>query len=64
MILQGLKPKIFDRLKPYARKWVKELPLVLWTLCMTPSRATGHTLFSFVYGSDAMLPTEVQHKSF
>jgi transposase InsO family protein len=24
MILQGLKPKIFDRLKPYARKWVKE----------------------------------------
>jgi transposase InsO family protein len=23
MILQGLKPRIFDRLKPYARKWVK-----------------------------------------
>jgi transposase InsO family protein len=23
--LQGLKPRIFDRLKPYAGKWVKEL---------------------------------------
>jgi transposase InsO family protein len=27
MIIQGLKPRIFDRLKPYAGKWVKEL---LW----------------------------------
>jgi transposase InsO family protein len=29
MILRGLKPRIFDRLKPYAGKWVKELPSVL-----------------------------------
>jgi transposase InsO family protein len=29
MILQGLNPKIFDRLKTYAEKWVKELPSVL-----------------------------------
>jgi hypothetical protein len=34
MILQGLKPRIFDRLKPYyAGKWVKKLPSVLWALC-------------------------------
>jgi transposase InsO family protein len=26
MILRGLKPRNFDRLKPYAGKWVKELP--------------------------------------
>jgi hypothetical protein len=64
MILQGLKPRIFDRLKPYARKWVKELPSILWTLRTTLSRATGHTLFSLVYGSKAMLRTEVEHKSF
>jgi hypothetical protein len=32
MTLQGLKPRIFDRLKPYARKWVKELPSILWAL--------------------------------
>jgi hypothetical protein len=64
MILQGFKPGIFDRLKPYARKWVKELSSVLWALRTTPSRAKGHTPFSLVYGSEAMLPTEVEHKSF
>jgi hypothetical protein len=64
MILQGLKPRIFDRLKPYAGKWVKELPSVLWALRTTLSQATGHTPFSLVYGSGAMLPTEVKHKSF
>jgi transposase InsO family protein len=26
MILQGLNSRIFYRLKPYAEKWVKELP--------------------------------------
>jgi hypothetical protein len=64
MILQGLKPRIFDRLKPYAGKWVKELPSVVWALRTTPSWAMGHTPFSLVYGSKAMLPTEVEHKSF
>jgi hypothetical protein len=64
MILEGLKPRIFDRLKPYARKWVKELPSVLWALRTTLSRVMGHTPFSLVYRSEAMLPTEVEHKSF
>jgi transposase InsO family protein len=64
MILQCLKPRIFDRLKPYVGKWVKELPSVLWAMRTTPSRATGHTPFSLVYGSEAMLPTVVEHKSF
>jgi hypothetical protein len=64
MILQGLKPRIFDRLKAYAGKWVKEFPSILWSLRTTLSRAMGHTPFSLVYGSEAMLPTEVEHKSF
>jgi hypothetical protein len=64
MILQGLKPRIFDRLKPYVRKWMKELPSVLWALCLTPSWAMGHTLFSLVYDTETMLPTEVEQKSF
>jgi hypothetical protein len=33
-------------------------------LCTTPSHAMGHTTFSLVYGSEAMLPTEVEYKSF
>jgi transposase InsO family protein len=58
MILQDLKPRIFDKLKPYAEKWVKELPSVLWALRTTSSHAMGHTPFFLVYGSEAMLPTE------
>jgi transposase InsO family protein len=49
MILQGLNPRIFNRLKPYTDKWVKELPSVLWALRTTPSHATSHTPFSLVY---------------
>jgi hypothetical protein len=64
MILQGLKPGILDRLKPYTGKWGKELPSELWAHRTTLSRATGHTPFSLVYGSEAMLPTEVEHISF
>jgi hypothetical protein len=64
MILQGLKHIIFDRLKPYAGKWVKELPSVLWALHTILSRAMGHAPFSLVYGSEAMLSTEVEHKLF
>jgi hypothetical protein len=64
MILQGMKPRIFDRLKPYTGKWVKVLPSVLWALRTTPSRATGHKPFFLVYGTKAMVPTEVDHKSF
>jgi hypothetical protein len=64
MILQGLKPRIFDRLKPYTGKWVKELPSVRWAFRTTPSQAMSHTPFSLVYGPEMMLPTEVEHKSF
>jgi hypothetical protein len=31
---------------------------------MTLSRAMGHIPFSMIYGSKAMLPIEVEHKSF
>jgi hypothetical protein len=64
MILQGFYSAIFGRLKPYAGRWVNELPSVVWDLRTTPSRAIGHTPFALVYGSEAMLPTEVEYKSF
>ena len=37
MVLQGLKPRIFDRLNKYARRWVAEVPAILWNLRMTPN---------------------------
>jgi ribonuclease HI/transposase InsO family protein len=48
MILQGLKPRIFDRLNKSGRKWLQELPAVVWSLRTTPSRATGLTPFFLV----------------
>jgi hypothetical protein len=45
MILQGLKPRIFNGLNKCGRKWLQELSSVIWSLRATPSRATGLTPF-------------------
>jgi len=29
MILQGLKPRIFNRLNKFGKRWLKELPAVV-----------------------------------
>jgi hypothetical protein len=63
MVLQGLKPRIFDKLNKHGKKWAAELPSVLWSLRMTPSRATRFTPFFLVYGTEAMLPTDVEYGS-
>jgi transposase InsO family protein len=59
MILQGLKPRIFDQLNKSGRKWLQELPAVVWSLRTTPSRATGFTPFFLVHGAEAVLPTDL-----
>ena len=63
MILLGLKPRIFNRLNKHGKKWAAELPSVLWSLRTTPSRATGFTPFFMVYGSEAVLPTDLEYGS-
>jgi transposase InsO family protein len=63
MILQGLKPRIYNDLHKFNRRWMKELPLVVWSLRTTPSRATGFTLFFLVYGAEAILPTDIEYGS-
>jgi hypothetical protein len=30
MILQGLKPRIYNDLNKFGKRWVKELPSVVW----------------------------------
>ena len=61
MLLQGLKPRIFNRLNKFGTRWLVELPAVLWSLRTTPSRATGYTPFFMVYGSEAVLPTDLDY---
>jgi transposase InsO family protein len=40
MVLQGLKPKIFNQLNKHGKKWAAELPSILWRLRTTMSQAT------------------------
>jgi hypothetical protein len=63
MILQGLKPRIFNRLNKFGRKWLQELSSVVWSLRTTPSRATGFTPFFLVYGAEAVLPIDLEYGS-
>jgi hypothetical protein len=63
MILQDLKPRIFDRLNKSGRKWLQELPSIVWSLRTTPSRATGFTPLFLVYGAKAVLPTDLEYGS-
>jgi transposase InsO family protein len=37
MVLQGLKPRIFNKLNKHGKKWAAELPSVLWSLRTTLS---------------------------
>jgi hypothetical protein len=63
MILQGLKPRIYNDLNKFGRRWMKELPSVVWSLRTTPSRATGFTPFFLVYGAEAISPTDLEYGS-
>jgi ribonuclease HI/transposase InsO family protein len=63
MILQGLKPQIYNDLNKFGKQWMKELPSVVWSLRTTPSRATGFTPFFLVYGAEAILPTDLEYGS-
>jgi transposase InsO family protein len=63
MILQGLKPRIYNDLNKFGERWMKELPSVVWSLRTTPSRATGFTPFFLVYGVEAVLPTDLEYGS-
>jgi hypothetical protein len=63
MILQGLKPRIYNDLNKFGKRWMKELPSVVWSMRTTPRRATGFTPFFLVYGAEAILPTDLEYGS-
>jgi transposase InsO family protein len=63
MILQGLKPRIYNDLNKFGKRWMKELSSVVWSLRTTPSRATDFSPFFLVYGAEAVLPTDLEYGS-
>jgi hypothetical protein len=59
MVLQALKDCIYDDASNYATRWLAELPHVIWGLRTQVSSATGFSPFFLVYGSEAILSTNV-----
>jgi hypothetical protein len=59
MVLQALKDRIYDDASNYATRWLAELPHVIWGLRTQVSSAIGFSPFFLVYGSEAILPTDV-----
>jgi len=57
--LRGLK----RRLEKPKETWSEEVPIILWAYHTTPQSTTKETPFSLVYGSDAMIPVEIQENS-
>ncbi|XP_070049251.1 uncharacterized protein [Nicotiana tomentosiformis] len=56
VIIQNLK----KRLEAAKGKWPEELPGVLWAYRKMAKSSTGETLFSLVYGVEALIPVEVE----
>ena len=56
--------RIKKRLEDTKGRWVEELPNVLWTFRTTPRRSTGETPFSLAYGSEAVIPLEIDLPTF
>ena len=47
------------RLEGSHGKWAEELHGVLWAYRTTPKTSTGETPYSLVYGSEAIVPIEM-----
>jgi len=59
VLFRGLK----RRLEKAKGTWAEEVPRTVWTYHTTPQSTTKETSFSLVYGSDAMIPVEIQESS-
>ena len=54
VMVNGLKKRLDDA----KRRWVEELPHVLWTYQTTPRRSTGETSFLMSYRVEVVIPIE------
>jgi hypothetical protein len=59
LILARLKPRLYEELEDYGFKGIEELPKVVWGIRTQVSRATRYSPFFLVYGSEAVLLTDL-----
>lgn len=55
-----IKSTIKKRLEKAKGSWVDKLPLAVWAYRTTQKTATGHTPFSLAFGSEVMIPVELE----
>jgi hypothetical protein len=63
LILDGLKKTLYNKNIKKGGKWINEISSVVWGFRTQPSKATGQSPFFLVYGSEAILPTNVMWQS-
>jgi hypothetical protein len=63
MILDALKKRMYRENDKAPRRWIKELPAVVWGLRTQPSRNTGVSPYFMVYGAEAVLPADIEFRS-
>ena len=63
MILEALKKQLYEKEQKHPGKWLKELPAVVWGLRTQPSHNTGVSPYFMVFGSEAVLPTNVTFRA-
>jgi hypothetical protein len=63
MVLDALKKRLHNAANSKGGKWIKELPNALWGLRTQPSKPTGQSPYFLVYGSEAILLTDVMSDS-
>jgi len=59
MIIDALKKRLYTENDRALGRWMKELPTVVWGLRTQASRNTGVSPYFMVYGSEAVLPSDV-----
>jgi hypothetical protein len=59
MVLQAIKDCIFDKASQHATRWHAKLPHVIWGLRTQVRSVTGYSPFFLVYGSEAVLSTDI-----
>jgi hypothetical protein len=62
MVLDALKKRLKDISNTKDSMWLKELPNILCWLCTQPTKPTEQSPYFLVYGSEAVLPTNVMWK--
>jgi hypothetical protein len=63
MILDALKKRLYRENDKAPRRWLKELPAVVWGLRTQSSRNMGASPYFMVYGAEAVLPVDITFRS-